>query len=94
MAKLSLRPSKKTQEEELQAFVSQANNDLPKNEEGNERPWNDPRVRDDVVKQVSLRLQERHLLMLQWLSERTNLSQQEILRRIVIPYLESEVDKF
>lgn len=93
MAKLSLRPTKKTEEAELESFIS-AGNDSPKHEGNNEMPWENPRVRDDLIKQVSLRLQERHLLMLQYLSEKTRISQQELLRQVVIPYLESEVEKW
>lgn len=94
MAKLSLRPTKKTEEAELESFIQAASSEPPKNEGVNEKPWNDPRVRDDLIKMVSLRLSEPYILKLQFLSEKTNLSQQEILRRVVIPYLESEVEKY
>lgn len=94
MAKLSLRPTKKSEEAELESFIQAASNDSPKNEGSNERPWNDPRVRDDLIKQVSLRLSEPYILKLQFLSEKTNLSQQEILRRVVLPWIDSEVEKY
>lgn len=91
--KLSLRPAQKTEEQELQEFISAASQPNV-SEVGEAKPWDDPRVRDDVLKMVSLRLQERHVMQLQFLSEQTGRSQQEILRRLVVPYLESEVLKY
>ena len=88
----SLRPVTKTPEEE---FIQSASNDPTPKVEGNElRPWDAPGVREDVLKMVSLRLQERYILQLQFLSEQTGRSQQEILRRLVVPYLEEEVKRY
>lgn len=92
MAKLSLRPTKKTEEDELRAFVSQANNDSTV-KESNE-PWNDARVRPDMMVMVSLRLPEPYAIKLRYLSEKSHISQQELLRSIVLPWIDAEISKY
>ena len=93
--KLSLVPPTKaapTAEE----FIRQANQSpIEKVENTDEAyPWDDPKVREDVIKSVNLRLSEPYILKLQYLSEKTHLSQQEIIRKVLLPWLDEEVAKY
>jgi hypothetical protein len=56
-------------------------------------PWQEPNVRADVVKSVNLRLSEEFILKLQYLSDQTGKSQQKIIREVLIPHLEDELNK-
>lgn len=56
-------------------------------------PWDDPKVRDDVIKSVNLRLSEPYILKLQYISETTHKSQQEIIREALLPALDAYIDK-
>lgn len=91
MAKLSLRPTVKSDEEKMQEFINEASKPAPT---GEPKPWEQPHVRDDVIKAVSLRMPEKYILMLQYLSEKTFKSQQEILREVVLPFLDREVERW
>ncbi len=81
MAKMSLNP-KRTPED----FIRAANQEVE-----TDYPWDDPRVREDVIKSVNLRLDEPSLLKLKWVSEKTRKSQQELIREALLPYLEEEI---
>ncbi len=72
-------------------FIQKAN-DTPA--EAKTYPWEEPKVRDDVIKMVSLRLSEPYILKLQYLSEKTHKSQQELIREILLPWLDEEVKKY
>lgn len=89
----SLRP--KSTDESAVEFVSQANNDPTPKVEGNElRPWEEPHVRDDVWVMVSMRLPEAYALKLRYLSKMTKVAQQELLRDLVMPWIDEQVDKY
>jgi hypothetical protein len=81
MAKMSLTPSKQSVDEFINA-AGQANGD---------KPWDDPKVREDVMKLVSLRLSEPYTMKLQWISEQTSIPQQKLLRDLVIPWIDEQV---
>ena len=86
MAKMTLNPPKQTPEE----FIKSANalpGTIPDHTEP--YPWEDAKVREDVIKSVHLRLNEPALLKLQYVSEKTRKSQQELIREALIPYLDS-----
>lgn len=93
----SLRPAVKSEEreetyEEMQKFIAEGG--MYPDRKENYPPWEEVYVRDDLVKAVNLRLSEPYLIRLAYISNKTNLSQQEILRRAVMPYLEKEGDKY
>jgi hypothetical protein len=94
--KLSLRPAVKSEQDQMQEFISAAQTNEVKFEPvvSDQKPWESDRVRDDVIKMVSLRLPEPYIIKLQYLSEKTNLSQQEILRRVVLPWIDQEIEKY
>lgn len=81
MAKMSLTPSKQSVDEFISA-AGQAEGDYP---------WNDPKVREDVMKLVSLRLSEAYILKLQWISEKTGIPQQRLLRDVLLPWIDEKV---
>jgi hypothetical protein len=55
--------------------------------------WDSPNVRHDVIKAVNLRLSEPYILKLQYISTLTRKSQQEIIRDILLPALDAEIEK-
>jgi hypothetical protein len=57
-------------------------------------PWEDPKVREDLTKVLSLRLSEPDYLKLKFLSEKTNISQQKLIERVLLPWLHAEVQKY
>ena len=83
--KMSVIPQSKIQPTP-EDFVRGANIQEP-----SEYPWLDPRVREDVIKPILLRLKEPIALKLEYLSKITNKSQQAILLEIVIPGIEEMV---
>ena len=52
-------------------------------------PWNEDRVRQDVQKVFTVKLTEEYILKIKYISERTNKSQQKIVREIIT----SNIDK-
>ncbi len=56
-------------------------------------PWEADMVREDVIKSINLRLSEPYILKLQFLSEKTNKSQQRLIREVLCPALDSEIEK-
>ncbi len=94
--KMSLQPPTRTPED----FIRDANrHDEPvpqaevRDTSAHSLPWNEPGVRQDVIKSVNLRLDEPTLLKLKWVSEKTRISQQELIRLALLPYLHGEIAK-
>jgi hypothetical protein len=82
--KMTLKPPKPTAEE----FIKAANKEVE-----TFYPWEDSRVREDVIKSVNLRLNEPVLLKLQYVSEKTRKSQQELIREALVPYLDQIIQE-
>lgn len=79
-----------------ESFISAAGEVKPKpvtNRAGELYPWDQPGIREDVVKSVNLRLTEPYIVKLQYLSEVTNLSQQVILRKILLPGIDAVIEQ-
>lgn len=83
MAKMSLTPSKKSVDEFINA-AGQTNGDMP---------WDDPKVREDVMKLVSLRLSEPYIIKLQWISDQTGIPQQRLLRDWLLPLIDGKIEE-
>lgn len=81
--KMTLKPPRQTAEE----FIKAANQAVEV-----VYPWNAPHVRADVIKSVNLRLNEPLLLKLQYVSEKTRRSQQELIREVLAPYLDHLIE--
>ena len=56
-------------------------------------PWEGPSVRDDVRKTVNLHLPEPLYLKLKYVSQKTRISQQEIIREGLISILDRHVEE-
>ena len=84
-------PSKKS----LEDFISEAGE--RKREQGsnkqqiveNSYPWNDPMIRADIQKVFTVKLPEEYILKIKFISDKTNKSQQKIVREIIC----QEIDK-
>ncbi len=83
MAKMSIKSPTNVEE-----FIKSANT-----KGSNAYPWDDPKVREDVMKLISLRLSEPYMIKLQWISEQTGLAQQKMLKDLVIPWIDEQVQK-
>lgn len=80
MSKISSRPPvKNTQQENLHdQFIKEGTVSQPKSEEQRSFPWLDSHVRDDVIKQLSIRFPETYFLKLEYLSKETRRSKHSI----------------
>ena len=91
--KISLKPEKARSAEEFIAAAGELEQDQVAEQEATHYPWEDERVREDVIKSINLRLSEPYLLKLQYLSELTNKSQQALIREALFPYLDAQIEK-
>ncbi len=75
---------------DIDAFIIEAEKkpSASKKEKTVTLPWEAPGVREDVIKSINLRLSEIYLLKIQYISERTNKSQQAIVREIVCEHVD------
>jgi hypothetical protein len=91
MSKMSLTPPKKRTPEE---FIQGAN-EYPQSAEDRQAetsyPWENEKVREDVIKSFNLRLPEPYILKLQYLSTVTHKSQQAIIKEILLPELDEQI---
>jgi hypothetical protein len=91
--RISLRPEKTRSAEEFVSAAGEIEQDQTKQQEATPYPWEDERVRDDVIKSINLRLPEPYLLKLQYLSDITNKSQQALIREALLPYVDAQIEK-
>jgi hypothetical protein len=84
MSKMSLKAVQPTVEEFIKSATSPTKS---------EYPWEDPRVRDDVMKMVSMRLSEPYAIKLQWISEQTGKAQQKMLRQLVEAWIDEQISQ-
>jgi hypothetical protein len=78
---MSSIPPKKMVEDERLKFIKGANEINSKSNV--ELPWNDPKIREDVKKPLTLVLPESYVIKLKYISEKTNKAQQKIAREIL-----------
>ena len=77
-------PSKKPVEEFiLAAEQRREDSDYNKTKIGEIYPWQDSLVRSDVQKVFTVKLPEEYILKIKFISDKTNKSQQKIVREIV-----------
>ena len=55
-------------------------------------PWEDPRVRDDVLKLYNLRLPEAYLLKLKFIAEHTPDSMQKFCLDALLPAIDAKIE--
>ncbi|MGX6959673.1 MAG: hypothetical protein ACIPMY_00045 [Rickettsia endosymbiont of Pentastiridius leporinus] len=76
----------------MEEFILEAENkkkDHNKNTDHEKLPWEDDLIREDVQKVFTVKLPEKFILKIKYISERTNKSQQKIVREIIC----REIDK-
>lgn len=85
-------PSKKPVEEFiLAAEQRREDSDYNKTKIGEIYPWQDSTVRADVQKVFTVKLPEEYILKIKFISDKTNKSQQKIVREIVCHEVDSIV---
>lgn len=57
-------------------------------------PWEQFDPEEKPKHNVSVRLNDYHLAMLRWAAEEADVSQQKILKRILVPAIEEESEKY
>jgi hypothetical protein len=89
--KLSARPPVKKPIEEfiLAAEHKKSDYDYHKAKSEMPYPWQNPNIREDVQKVFTVKLPEEYILKIKYISDKTNKSQQKIIREIIC----NEVDK-
>jgi len=89
--KLSSRPPAKKPIEEfiLAAEHKKRDHDYHKPKEEEMYPWKNPSIREDVQKVFTVKLPEEYILKIKFISDKTNKSQQKIIREILC----HEIDK-
>jgi len=89
--KIISRPPSKNPVEEFILAAEQKKKDHEYNKPKTEvvYPWHDPSVREDVQKVFTVKLPEEYILKIKYISDKTNKSQQKIIREIIC----HEVDK-
>jgi hypothetical protein len=55
-------------------------------------PWNQPGVRDDVLKVYNLRLPEPYLLKLKYIAERTPDSMHQFCMNVLLPAIDAKIE--
>lgn len=79
-----------------EAFIAAAEAPREEQEEKHQEaeqgyPWTAPQVRQDVIKTVNLRLPEPLYIKLQYVSEKTRKSQQELIREGLLQIIDREL---
>lgn len=90
-------PVPKAPDDAMEAFIlgEEESQETPqrKNLSAEVFPWEADHVRDDVIKSINLRLPEPYILKLKYLSEQTNISQQKLIRDILCPVLDQQIEE-
>jgi hypothetical protein len=88
MSKITSHPPKKSAQDFILAAEKKAENSsniLPKEK----LPWELDNVRSDVHKVFTVKLPEEYLIKIKYLSDKTNKSQQKIVREVI----QKEIDQ-
>lgn len=96
MTGLKRRPTTMPDEASIDSFIDGANKDNDGAQElqppPDNLPWNDPTVRDDVLKLYNLRLPEDYLLKLKYIAEHTPGSMQRFCLDTLLPAIDEAID--
>ena len=90
--KMTLTPPKARGAEEFVKGAGALPAETVSNETG-QLPWEQEKVRDDVIKSINLRLSEPYMLKLQYLSGVTNKSQQALIREALLPAIDEHINE-
>lgn len=95
MSKLSSRPPQGTQSkvENFIAGAERRREELRAQPSGQPMPWDDPKVREDVLKVYNLRLPEPYLLKLKYIAEQTPDSMHKFCLEVLLPAIDAKIDE-
>lgn len=82
-------PAPKNDDAALDAFAAAAN--LPKASPGGNYPWQEPYVRDDVMKQILLKIPEPLYLKLKHITNYTPYNMTSFILERIAPEIEKEI---
>ena len=94
MSKLSSRPpqGKQSKVENFIAGAERRRDELRAQSSGLPMPWDDPKVRDDVLKVYNLRLPEPYLFKLKYIAEQTPDSMHKFCLDILLPAIDAKIE--
>ena len=93
--KLSLKPPGKSKEELQEDFLKGARGSTHIDMYKPEYPWNDPKLRDDIIKQFNIRMPEKLLEKLRYIITHGKLERSinTYLRNVVEEAIERDLEK-
>lgn len=101
MSKLSRKP--KTVDEFIEAANNEASKETssewteggsPKKREYTKRyPWENPKVREEIIKGYNVRIPEPYLLKLRFIAEKTPDSMQGFITKVLFPAIDKKIDE-
>ena len=86
-------PSKKPVEEFILGAEKRKISEANKVKIEDDFPWLDPVVRKDLQKVFTAKLSEEYILKIKYISDRTNKSQQKIVREILCEEIDKIIEK-
>ena len=86
-------PSKKPVEEFILGAEKRKISETNKVKIEDDFPWLDPVVRKDLQKVFTAKLSEEYILKIKYISDRTNKSQQKIVREMLCEELDKIIEK-
>jgi hypothetical protein len=86
-------PSKKPVEEFILGAEKRKISETNKVKIEDDFPWLDPVVRKDLQKVFTAKLSEEYILKIKYISDRTNKSQQKIVREILCEEIDKIIEK-
>ncbi len=89
--KLKRKP-KKNSSGDVEAFIAGAESGTQASNEIIILPWQEPRVRDDVLKVYNLRLPEPYLLKLKYIAEHSPESMQQFCLNTLLPAIDKKLE--
>ncbi|MGZ8942796.1 MAG: hypothetical protein ACXW00_08525 [Methylobacter sp.] len=94
MSNLKSRPPGKPKQD-LDSFITGADkkSTIPANQPAESYPWEDPGVRDDVMKLFNLRMPEPYLLKLKYIAEHTPDSMQKFCWHAMQEAIDAKIEE-
>ncbi len=78
--------------DDVESFIAEAEINTQSSNEIIPFPWQEPRVRDDVLKVYNLRLPEPYLLKLKYIAEHSPESMQQFCLNILLPAIDKKIE--
>ncbi len=96
MSELKSRPPSKANKQDLDAFLSGAENKVNPTAAQQPKaiyPWEEPGIREDVKKPFNLRFSEPYLLKLRFISENTPHSMQNFCMDVLLNAIDEKIEE-